>query len=70
VKRSPGQSRLAAEMYLAAGGNGHSTGVTLKLCADRHGVSIGTVHEAVRRIRKRQERAAHLLATPEDECSL
>ena len=70
MTRTSGRSRLAAEMYLAAGGNGHRSGVTLKACADRYGVALGTVHEAVRRIRKRRERAAHLLATPEDECSL
>jgi len=69
VTRTSGRSRLAAEMYLAAGGNGHR-GVSLRACADRYGVALGTVHEAVRRIRKRRERAAHLLATPEDECSL
>lgn len=57
-------------MYLAGGGNGHSTGVTLKLCAERYGVAIGTVHEAVRRIRRERERDADRLATPEDECSL
>lgn len=70
MKRDPGRSRRAAEMYLAGGGNGHSTGVTLKLCAERYGVAIGTVHEAVRRIRRERERDADRLATPEDECSL
>lgn len=70
MTRAPGRSRLAAEMYLAAGGNGHRGGVTLKVCADRYGVAIGTVHEAARRLRREQERAAELLAAPEDECTL
>lgn len=70
MRREPGRSRRAAEMYLAGGGNGHSTGVTLKLCARRYDVAIGTVHEAVRRLRRERARDADRAATPEDECTL
>lgn len=62
------RSRLAAEYYLASGGNGFRTGVTLAMCARMYGVKVASVHVYVAKIRK--ERRVDQGATPEDECTL
>lgn len=64
------RSRLAAEMYLAGGGNGWRNGVTLAVCAKRFGLRISTVHTYVMKIRNERRQPDEPGATPEDECTL
>lgn len=63
----PCRSLRAAELYLAAGGNGPQGGLTLQECADQVGVRVSSVWPYVARLRAehRPERCH-----PEDECTL
>lgn len=60
------KARRAAEMYLAAIATGDR--IAMRTCADRYGVSMGTVHASVAQLRR--ERAQASAATPEDERTL
>lgn len=50
------KARRAAEMYLAAIATGDR--ITMRTCADRYGVSMGTVHTAVATLRKERAQAS------------
>lgn len=60
------KARRAAEMYLEAIATGER--ITMRTCADRYGLSMGTVHASVAQLRG--ERAQASAATPEDERTL
>ncbi len=51
-------------MYLAAGREGYRGKVPLRVCAEKFGVCIQSVHALVKEIRDASD------GTPEDECTL